>query len=70
MKVKELAKLRDPDCKLLDSLMTKYSGFKHSQPAESSIELPKLDELLVDMTKLKDWREEYSNRSIPPADRY
>lgn len=67
LKLKDLAKLKDSDCYLLDSLMTKYSGFEHSQPVESPVELPKPDELLADMTALKDWREEYSKRSVSAA---
>lgn len=63
LKLKELAKLKGSDCSLLDSLMTKYSGFEHSQPDESPVELPKLEELLEDMTVLKNWRGEYSKRS-------
>ena len=62
LKLKDLAKLKDADCNLLDLLMTKYSGFEHSQPAESPVELPKVDDLLADMTALKNWREEYSKR--------
>jgi len=62
-KLKELAKLKDTDCNLLDSLMTKYSGFEHSQPTESPVELPKPDDLLSDMTSLKEWREDYAKRS-------
>ncbi|MGL5218334.1 MAG: AAA family ATPase [Plesiomonas shigelloides] len=63
LKLKELAKLKDTDCNLLDSLMTKYSGFEHSQPTESPVELPKSDDLLADMTSLKEWRENYAKRS-------
>ena len=62
LKLKELAKLKGADCNLLDSLMTKYSGFEHSQPTESPVELPKPDDLLADMTLLKNWREEYAKR--------
>ena len=62
LKLKDLAKLKDADCNLLDSLMTKYSGFEHSQPTESPVELPKPDDLLADMTSLKSWREEYAKR--------
>lgn len=62
LKLKELAKLREYDCILLDSLMTKYSCFEHSQPAESPVELPNLVELYADLTSLKTWREEYSKR--------
>ncbi|EOE1185227.1 AAA family ATPase [Proteus mirabilis] len=63
LKLKEMAKLKDVDCNLLDSLMTKYSGFEHSQPTESPVELPKPDDLLADMTSLKTWREEYLKRA-------
>jgi len=63
LKLKDLAKLKNTDCNLLDSLMTKYSGFEHSQPAEAPVELPKLDELLADMIELKVWREDYTKRS-------
>jgi energy-coupling factor transporter ATP-binding protein EcfA2 len=64
MKVKGLAKLEASDCDLLDSLMTKYSGFEHAQPAESPVELPKPDGLLADMNALKSWREEYGKREF------
>jgi energy-coupling factor transporter ATP-binding protein EcfA2 len=63
LKLKDLAKLKDTDCNLLDSLMTKYSGFEHSQPAESPAELPKPDDLLTDMTARKNWRGEYGRRN-------
>ncbi len=62
LKLKDLAKLKDTDCNLLDSLMTKYSRFEHSQPTESPVELPKPNDLLVDLNSLKKWREEYSKR--------
>jgi len=63
LKLKELGKLKDTDCNLLDSLMTKYSGFEHSQPPESPVDLPAPDDLLSDMKTLKEWREEYAKRS-------
>ncbi|PMR67097.1 AAA family ATPase [Halomonas heilongjiangensis] len=62
LKIKDLVKLKDTDCNLLDSLMTKYSGFEHSQPAESPLELPEPGDLMADMTSLKSWREEYVKR--------
>lgn len=62
LKLKNLAKLRGTDCDLLDSLMTKYSRFEHSQPSESPVELPESDDLLADMARLKNWREEYARR--------
>ncbi|KZB71041.1 MULTISPECIES: AAA family ATPase [Thalassospira] len=63
-KLKDLAKLTDADCNFLDSLMTKYSRFEHSQPSESPVQLPTPDDLLTDMSLLKGWREEYGKRSI------
>lgn len=63
LKLKNLAKLKGTDCNLLDSLMTKYSGFEHSQPTESPVELPKPDDLLADMASLKTWREDYAKRT-------
>ncbi|MEM6483410.1 MAG: AAA family ATPase [Pseudomonadota bacterium] len=62
LKLKDLGKLKSTDCDLLDSLMTKYWGFEHSQPTESPVELPKPDELLADMAALKTWRDEYAKR--------
>lgn len=67
LKLKDLAKMKDTDCNMLDLLMTKYSGFEYSQPSESPVELPKPDEVLADMKLLKDWREEYLKRSAAPA---
>lgn len=63
LKLKDLAKLKGTDCMLIDSLMTKFSTFEHSQPDESPVNLPSPDELLQDMNKLKSWREEYIKRS-------
>lgn len=63
LKIKDLVKLKDTDCLLLDSLMTKYSGFEHSQPIESPMYLPKPEDLLADMTLLKNWRDEYLKRT-------
>ncbi|MFO8834957.1 hypothetical protein SC661_14095 [Legionella pneumophila serogroup 1] len=64
LKLKDLSKLKESDCNLLDLLMTKYSGFEHSQPEESPVELPMPDELLDDMKMLLNWREEYANRTV------
>lgn len=67
LKLKYLAKLKYTDCEKLDSLMTTYSGFEHSQPSESPIELPTPEALLVDLMSLKNWREEYINRAVSPV---
>ena len=62
LQVMELAKLNKSDCILLDSLMTKYSQYVHSQPTELPGKLPTVNDLLADMNKLKNWREEYTKR--------
>ena len=67
LKLKDLTKLKVEDCELLDSLMTKYSAFEHSQPPESPIELPTLEALFLDLTRLKNWREEYIRRVLNPV---
>ncbi|MDI9335657.1 MAG: AAA family ATPase [Gammaproteobacteria bacterium] len=64
LKLRELAKLTPTDCDFLDSLMTKYSKFAHSQPSEQPVDLPKLDEILEDMKLLKEWREEYQKKTV------
>ncbi|MDK2957115.1 MAG: hypothetical protein PWQ57_2611 [Desulfovibrionales bacterium] len=63
-KIKKLALISEQDCQYFDDLMTKYSRYEHSQPIESPVELPKPDDLLTDMTALKNWREEYVKRSV------
>ncbi len=63
LKLKDLAKLKSSDCSFLDSLMTKYSYFEHSQPIEAPIPLPPSDEVLDDIKSLAEWRIEYGKRS-------
>lgn len=66
LKLKNLVKMNSKDCQFLDSLMTKYSAFEHSQPAELPIDLPDIDDLSSDMMELRTWRKEYENRVIRP----
>ncbi|AOS83310.1 hypothetical protein BIU88_03620 [Chlorobaculum limnaeum] len=63
-KIHKLAKISESDCQYFDDLMSKYSRFEHSQPTESPVELPSPQDLLADMTGLKEWREEYAKRTI------
>ncbi|MEB8520215.1 AAA family ATPase [Acidithiobacillus ferriphilus] len=39
-KISNLAKISEADCKYFDDLMTKYSRYEHSQPAEVPVMLP------------------------------
>ncbi|KAA8713072.1 AAA family ATPase [Morganella psychrotolerans] len=50
------------DCKLIESLMTKYSCFEHSQSTEVPIFIPEFSELQADLTCLKEWREQLKKR--------
>lgn len=67
MKLKDLAKITSADCEKIDSLMSKYSNFVHSQPQEVPNKQPTPEELLVDLKSLKEWREEYTKRNVTPA---
>lgn len=64
LRLRELRKLKAEDCSFLDSLMTKYSKFEHSQPTEIPVEKPKLGEILEDLESLKRWRDEYVKRAV------
>lgn len=63
-KIENLAKISKEDCTFFDELMTKYSCYEHSQPAETPISIPEPDELGVDFNKLKDWNTEFKARKI------
>lgn len=62
LKIKNLPKLTRTDCDFIDELMTKYSYFEHSQPIETPVELPEVEELKRDIETLRDWRYEYRKR--------
>ena len=61
-KIRNLAKINSADCILIDDLMTKYSRYEHSQPAETPTPLPAPDEIEADITRAKNWLEEFSKR--------
>lgn len=61
-KINKLSRINDDDCKLFDDMMTKYSRYEHSQPAEAPVPLPDPGELEEDMKKLKAWHDEFSKR--------
>ncbi|WP_440465694.1 AAA family ATPase [Pseudomonas sp. YH-1] len=55
------------DCKLIDSLMTKYSCYEHSQSAEAPAFIPEEPELRADLESLKKWRDDLTARRALPA---
>ena len=61
-RLKPLANISPNDCKIIDDLMTKYSGYEHSQPDEAPIPLPDEPELRKDLESLKKWREAFKKR--------
>jgi energy-coupling factor transporter ATP-binding protein EcfA2 len=66
-KISNLAKISEADCKYFDDLMTKYSRYEHSQPAEAPVTLPEPDELETDFNGLKQWQTEFKDRLIAPV---
>ncbi len=54
--------IEQQDCTLIDTLMTKYSCYEHSQSNEMPIFTPDEPELRLDLETLKTWRENLSKR--------
>jgi ABC-type hemin transport system ATPase subunit len=61
--LKSLIKVNAADCALVDSMMTKYSKFEHSQSDELAGVLPTPDELAADLDAVIAWIEEFEKRA-------
>ena len=61
--LKSLTKVNVDDCALIDSMMTKYSKFEHSQPDELTGILPSPDELAADLDTVIAWIDEFEKRA-------
>lgn len=61
-RLERLSRITKDDCKFLDDLMTKYSGYEHSQSDEMPIWLPEEEELQTDIEELKKWRKKFNKR--------
>lgn len=61
-KVENLAKITEDDCSLIDTYMTKYSIYEHSQSSESPTTMPEPDELETDIDAVLDWYNEFKRR--------
>lgn len=57
-----LSNIEKKDCEFLDSLMTKYSKYVHSQSSESPVDVPPEPELRNDLNALKEWRVQYKEK--------
>lgn len=55
------------DCELLDTLMTKYSCYEHSQSSEQPVFIPEEPELRQDLEALKAWRDGLNKRRAEAA---
>lgn len=55
------------DCKLIDTLMTKYSCYEHSQSSEIPVFIPDETELRQDLEALKAWRDGLAKRRAEAA---
>jgi len=65
-KLPALAKISSADCAMLDDIMTRYSCFEHSQPAESPAPIPEFERVKEDATILRDWVIEFHKRLVDP----
>lgn len=61
--LKSLTKITAADCALIDSMMTKYSRFEHSQPDELAGILPTPNELAADLDTVIAWIDEFEKRT-------
>ncbi|MGF7192120.1 energy-coupling factor transporter ATP-binding protein EcfA2 [Robbsia andropogonis] len=62
--IRSLAKITPADCILIDRMMTKYSGFEHSQSDEIDARLPEIDEVAMDLDLMIDWISEFDKRAV------
>lgn len=61
-RLNHLSNIEKSDCDFLDTLMTKYSKYVHSQSSEAPVDVPSEPELRNDLNSLKDWREKYKRK--------
>jgi hypothetical protein len=63
-KIRDLAKISVSDCTFFDDLMTKYSVYEHSQPAEAPATSPEPDDIATDLRSVKEWMVEFKRRQV------
>lgn len=61
-KIAKLALVTPGDCQLIDEMMSKYSGFVHSQAQEAPSKVPSAEVLKDDVTQVKTWLEGFELR--------
>lgn len=61
-KIAKLALVTPADCELIDEMMSRYSGFVHSQAQEAPGKLPSAQALREDVMSVKTWLEAFDQR--------
>ena len=61
-KIAKLAQVTTEDCQLIDEMMSKYSGFVHSQAQEAPAKVPAAAVLKEDVTRVKTWLDGFDQR--------
>ena len=62
-KIAKLALVTPDDCQLIDKMMSKYSGFVHSQAQEAPATAPNPQVLKDDVSSIKTWLEGFEQRA-------
>jgi len=63
-KIRNLLKIQESDCEMIDDLMGRYSCFEHSQSSEAPVDVPEPEELRRDIQSLLDWHKEFQKRTV------
>ncbi|SFW67647.1 AAA family ATPase [Luteibacter sp. UNCMF366Tsu5.1] len=61
-KIAKLSLVTIEDCQIIDEMMSKYSGFVHSQAQEAPAKIPSAEVLKDDVTQVKNWLDEFDQR--------
>lgn len=61
-KISKLVKITQEDCDLIDTYMTKYSVYEHSQSNESPREMPEPNEIEEDINAILTWYDDFKGR--------
>lgn len=62
-KIARLALVQPEDCQLIDDMMSKYSGFVHSQSQEAPSKAPSAHALKEDVMRVKIWLDNFEQRA-------
>lgn len=60
MRIRYLKGIRESDVDFIDSMMTKYSVFDHSDSTEAPVSLPTLEDIESDISAIKSWYSDFA----------